>query len=125
MLGIGDWLDKLGMGKYRINFDQQQITAALLQELTDQDLKEIGVAALGHRKILLKAIAEIKASASYESVVPASNEGVPPPQARAVPEGERRQLTVMFCDLVDSTPLAAQLNRIGNFIFPIPEVPVT
>ena len=97
MQQIADWLEKLGMAEYAQRFAENGIDAAALPHLTDQDLKEIGVL-LGHRRIMLAAIAELPRAAlsQHELVV-----GVEPkPQDTA----ERRQVTVMFSDLVGSRP---------------------
>src|SRR5262249_15628337 len=76
----------------------------VLPELTADDLKELGVAAIGHRRLLLKAIADLAAGAAAAEDVPAAS------PANATAEAERRQLTVMFCDLVGSTPLSSRLD---------------
>jgi len=110
MQGIEEWLDKLGLGGYQHAFEQQQITLALLQDLMDQDLKEIGVVALGHRKILLKAIAQMKAGGSSETALHGFIEKKPVPQTQDTTSGERRQLTVLFCDMVGFTELANRVD---------------
>ncbi len=92
---IAQWLEKLGMPEYVQAFSDNRIDFAALRDLTDQDLKEIGVA-LGDRRKLLRAIGELEAAAAEPSA----------PQDGA----ERRQLTVMFCDLVGSTALSANLD---------------
>src|SRR5262245_49505806 len=99
---IGDWLKTLGMSEYTERFAENGIDISVLCHLTDQDLKDIGVL-LGHRRKILAAIAELARTA------PASPQ---PAQAEAKPEddAERRQLTVLFCDLVGSTALAARLD---------------
>ena len=99
---IGEWLKALGMFEYTERFAENGIDVSVLRHLTDQDLKDIGVL-LGHRRKLLAAIAELA-----QTVTAA-------PQAALVetkPYGvaERRQLTVMFCDLVGSTALASRLD---------------
>ena len=58
MQGIADWLQKLGLGQYAQPFAENDITFSILSDLTDQDLKELGVASLGHRRVLLRAITE-------------------------------------------------------------------
>ena len=109
--------NKLGLGQYAHRFAENDITFAVLPDLTDQDLKEIGVS-LGHRRQLLRAIAELTsrekdapkaavASVSPETAAPIVAEPVAPPAEAA---GERRHVTVMFCDLVDSTGIAAKLD---------------
>jgi class 3 adenylate cyclase/predicted ATPase len=99
---IADWLRGLGLEKYALAFKENAIKWDVLSELTTDDLKEIGVAALGDRRRLLAAIAALG-----EDPLPA----VPTPVRSSGPaEAERRQLTVMFCDLVGSTPLATRFD---------------
>jgi class 3 adenylate cyclase len=99
---IADWLKKLGMSEYSWRFAESDIDTSVLRHLTDQDLKELGVS-LGHRRKMLAAIAEL-ASAVPASPQPALTE--PKPQDTA----ERRQVTVMFLDLVGSTALSAHMD---------------
>ncbi len=103
MQQIADWLEKLGMSEYAQRFAENGISVAALPHLTDQDLKDIGVL-LGHRRILLAAIGEL-ASAPPATPEPAV-ETKPKPQEAA----ERRQVTVMFSDLVGSTALSARMD---------------
>jgi hypothetical protein len=107
---VADWLDKLGLGQYALRFTENDISYSVLPDLTDQDLKEIGVS-LGHRRQLLRAIANLDkaAVASVPPTTAASITAAPvaPPVEAA---GERRHLTVMFCDLADSTGIAAKLD---------------
>src|SRR6201981_1688288 len=105
-MDIGGWLRGLGLERYEQAFRENEIDLRVLPELTADDLKELGVAAIGHRRLLLKAIADLAPGAG-----PAAAEDMPaasPPNATA--EAERRQLTVMFCDLVGSTPLSARYD---------------
>jgi len=108
---VSAWLESLGLARYRELFEQNAITWDVLPELNDGDLASLGIV-LGHRKQLLRAIAQLSPSA--ESRSPASLPiGVSPEQQRVPPErdqAERRQLTVMFCDLVDSTALSRRLD---------------
>ena len=108
MKQIADWLEKLGMSEYAEQFAQNDIDLSVLVDLTDQDLKEIGVASLGHRRKLLRAIADFEAirkSAPAVAVAAAA-----PAAPRPLDTAERRQLTVVFCDLVGSTALSARLD---------------
>ena len=100
---IGAWLRGLGLGQYEATFRESEIEADVLPELTDTDLEKIGVP-LGPRKRILKAIATLGGAekASGEASLSA-----PPPAGDVA---ERRQLTVMFCDLVGSTALSARLD---------------
>jgi class 3 adenylate cyclase len=100
------WLRGLGLGRYERVFRDNDIDAGLLPTLTADDLRELGVASLGHRKRLLAAIATLAGPADPQSASPAP---VPPP-ASTVPQAERRQLTVMFVDLVGSTALSRRLD---------------
>jgi class 3 adenylate cyclase len=103
MQQIAEWLKKLGMSEYAQRFVDNDIDTSVLRDLTDQDFKDLGVS-LGHRRKMLRAIAELAGA------VP-----VPPePAAEIEPKpgdgAERRQLTVMFCDLVGSTALSDSLD---------------
>src|SRR5262245_11984714 len=112
MQQIAEWLKKLGLEQYAQCFAENDINFAILPDLTDQDLKEIGVSSLGHRRQLLRAIATLGRAGIEQSspIVPAApsvalNSAHPREAA-----GERRYLTVMFCDLVGSTSLSAGLD---------------
>ena len=102
MQQIADWLEKLGMSEYAERFAESDIDTSVLRDLTDQDLKELGVS-LGHRRKMLRAIAELA------GVAPTS-----PQPVLTEPKGqdtaERRQVTVMFSDLVGSTALSARMD---------------
>jgi class 3 adenylate cyclase/pimeloyl-ACP methyl ester carboxylesterase len=100
---IGAWLRGLGLGQYEQAFRDNDIDADLLARLTAKDLKEIGIASVGHRRRLLEAISGLRAGAASPSALPA--------EAPARASGaERRQLTVMFADLVGSTELSQRLD---------------
>jgi class 3 adenylate cyclase len=109
MQQIADWLKRLGVEQYAHCFDENDIDFSILRDLNDQDLEKIGVVSLGHRRKLLRAIADLK---DIEKNAPAS--ASPPAAAPAVPSpldfAERRQVTVMFSDLVGSTALSARLD---------------
>jgi class 3 adenylate cyclase len=103
-MDVGDWLRGLGLDRYEAAFRENSIDADVLQDLSEADLAQIGVT-LGDRKRLRKAIASFPTAESpprAESLAPLH----PPPTDAA----ERRQLTVMFCDLVGSTALSARLD---------------
>src|SRR5215472_14128011 len=102
MQQIADWLEKLGMSEYAQRFAENGIDVAALPHLTDQDLKDMGVL-LGHRRKMLVAIAELSSAATLSHAPVA---GEPKPQETA----ERRQVTVMFSDLVGSTALSARMD---------------
>jgi class 3 adenylate cyclase len=94
---ITEWLASLGLSEYAQRFAEDDIDVTVLRHLTDQDLKEIGVS-LGHRRKILAAIAELAGAAPTRS------------QSAALDDAERRQLTVMLCDLVGSTALSTKLD---------------
>ncbi|MCZ6720128.1 MAG: adenylate/guanylate cyclase domain-containing protein, partial [Proteobacteria bacterium] len=104
---VGQWLEALGLGEHAKMFAENAVTAELLPTLTESDLRELGVAKLGQRKRLLEAI---EALSSHEEQ--AADMIAPGARATVRPgaEAERRQLTVMFCDLVGSTALAERLD---------------
>jgi class 3 adenylate cyclase len=102
-MDVGAWLRGLGLGQYESTFRESEIEADVLPELTEIDLEKLGLP-LGPRKRILKAIAAL--NASNEVMAASVAAPAPPPTAT----GERRQLTVMFCDLVGSTALAARLD---------------
>jgi class 3 adenylate cyclase len=103
MQQIADWLEKLGMSEYAQRFTENGISVAALRHLTDQDLKDIGVL-LGHRRIMLAAIGDL---AGAPPAVPKPVAGAEP---KAQDAAERRQVTVMFSDLVGSTALAGRMD---------------
>ena len=114
-MDVGDWLRGLGLGQYEATFRDNEIDDAVLSDLTDGDLEKLGVP-LGHRKRLLKSIASL---GSAETAAKPTSAAPPPPWAH---DGERRPITVMFCDLVGSTSLAARLdaedwrNLVGGYL---------
>ena len=105
-MDIAAWLASLGLERYNQVFHENEIDVGVLPRLTADDLKDIGVVIVGHRRKLLEAIADLQ--------TPQGNASVPhaPPLAGAArrPDAERRHLTVMFIDLVGSTALSAQLD---------------
>ena len=106
---VGRWLLDLGLSEYADAFAAQGIDFELLRELSDADLQQCGVAKLGHRKKLLKAIAELAAS-PRPSAHDASDARTAVSPVSTPVDAARRQLTVMFCDLVGSTTLSTQLD---------------
>ena len=107
MQQIADWLKTLGMSEYAERFAKNAIDFSVLSDLTDQDLEKLGVL-LGHRRKLLRAIADLKdiKKSEPEVAVAATTPAAPRPQDSA----ERRQVTVMFSDLVGSTALSARMD---------------
>ena len=104
------WLRSLGLGKYEAVFRENEIDETVLPSLTEEHLKQLGVTALGHRVKLLDAIAALRNDASGRAppvdAATASSTPSAPPEDRA----ERRQVTVMFADLVGSTALSARMD---------------
>ena len=101
------WLRSLGLGQYEKVFRENEIDEAVLPNLTAEDLKELGVAALGHRRKLLDAIAALRGDAN---ATPAAAPGPATVDAPPRDTAERRQVTVMFSDLVGSTALSARMD---------------
>jgi len=100
---LGGWLRSLGLERYEAAFRENEIDDTVLPSLTAEDLKDLGVGIVGHRRKLLDAIAALRADASAKA---------PPPDADLAinRDAERRQVTVMFCDLVGSTALSAGMD---------------
>jgi class 3 adenylate cyclase/predicted ATPase len=105
-MDVGGWLRSLGLGQYEAAFRANEIDSKVLPDLTAEDLKELGVSAIGHRRAILAAIAKLSASPA----APAEVAKPPFAPSAAQDTAERRQLTVMFCDLVGSTALSARLD---------------
>ncbi len=103
MPDIANWLARIGLGQYAQRFADNEIDVSVLRHLTDQDLKDIGIP-LGHRRKILAAIAGLTAEASGGPAIVAATE----PQTADV--AERRQVTVMFIDLVGSTALSTRMD---------------
>jgi len=101
MTGIAEWLASIGLGEYANRFGENAIDLSIVRDLTEQDLKDLGVL-LGHRRKMLRAIADLKGG-----VLITSQTGV-----RLLPRdaAERRQLTVLFCDMVGSSALSVRLD---------------
>ena len=102
-MDIAAWLHGLGLQQYEPVFRDNDIDGAVLPSLTAEDLKDLGITSVGHRRRLLEAIAALREGGRMNPVALVAD--VPP-----VAEAERRQLTVMFCDLVGSTELSASLD---------------
>ena len=106
-MDLGGWLRNLGLGQYEAAFRENAIDDTVLPNLTAEDLKDLGVAIVGHRRKLLDAIAALRADASAKA---------PPPDTLSATDitakdtAERRQVTVMFADLVGSTALSTGMD---------------
>jgi len=101
MQGIADWLASIGLAEYAERFAENAVDLAVLPDLTDQDFKDLGVK-LGHRRKLRRKIAELDLGSHAAAETPK--------KSPARQEAERRQLSIMFCDLVGSTALTARLD---------------
>ena len=108
-MNVADWLHNLGMGRYTAAFHAHGITAEVLPCLTADDLNDVGVASIGHRRVFLRAIAAMRAAAPIDEPNQAQRKDRRVERAPRV-IAERRQLSVMFCDLADSTALSARLD---------------
>src|SRR5215468_1073203 len=104
-MDIEAWLQGLGLERYAPAFRDNEIDWEVLPKLTSEDLRELGVASVGHRRRLLDAVAALGNAQPPPTASPTV-----PPSVGAVAGAERRQLTVMFCDLADSTMLASRLD---------------
>ena len=99
---VAEWLASIGLSEYAQRFADNAIDLSVIRDLTEQDLKDLGVL-LGHRRKILRAIAELN------GVAPAATETATEPVLRSEPE--RRHLTGMICDLLGSTALSARPIR--------------
>lgn len=107
-MDVADWLRNLGLERYEAAFRENEIGASVLPDLTADDLKEIGVIPVGHRRQLLAAIAALQSGPPPAAVASSATPANPAPPGPGA--AERRQLTVMFCDLVGSTALSTQVD---------------
>ena len=104
MSAVRDWLDSIGLGQYADAFEAHDIDTDLLADIDDQLLKEIGVSSAGHRLRIRNAIAKLAPGSIAQMASPVAITEV------SAPSAERRQLTLMFCDLVGSTALSRRLD---------------
>src|ERR1700754_608329 len=109
-MDVGGWLRRLGLEQYEAVFRENEIDETILPKLTAEDLKDLGVSIVGHRRKLLDAITALRMEGPAE--VPSANKantswwsGVSPGEC-----AERRQITVMFSDLVGSTALSTRMD---------------
>ena len=109
-MDVAEWLRSVGLERYEPAFRRNNVSADLLPSLTAEDLRELGVVPIGERRRLLDAIAALKAEPAVQAAV--SGDGARRERAGLRLDGgaERRQLTVMFCDLVGSTSLSDRLD---------------
>src|SRR5262247_1432660 len=104
------WLRSLGLGKYEAIFRENDIDETVLPSLTHENLKELGVVSFGHRVKLMDAIAALRNDESGEATSDDAAITSRAPSARPEDRAERRQVTVMFSDLVSSTALSARMD---------------
>ena len=109
-MDVGVWLRSLGLGQYEASFRDNEIDGSVLPKLTVDDLKDLGVAVVGHRRKIMSAIEELNAPSARTEDATAPPAQVPVSAGAHPDAAERRQLTVMFCDLVGSTALSARLD---------------
>ena len=107
-MDVAAWLKNLGLGQYDAAFRDNAVDAEVLPQLTGDDLKELGVTSVGHRRKLLAAIAALASPLSSERT--GQQPSPEPPKRDPELSAERRHLTVMFCDLVGSTTISAALD---------------
>jgi len=104
---VSAWLRGLGLGEYEGTFRENAINEKVLPNLTADDLKDMGIGIVGHRRMLLDAIAALRAGANAQAPAPGA---LPTADKSAKDTAERRQVTVMFSDLVGSTALSARMD---------------
>ncbi len=109
-MDVADWLRQLGLERYEATFRENDVSAAILPDLTAEDLKELGIVSVGHRRQLLRSIVELRSDAKTAgdgiSQLPRSHANAPLSGSAA----ERRQLSVMFCDVIDFTALSSRVD---------------
>jgi class 3 adenylate cyclase len=106
MSAVRNWLEAIGLGQYGDAFEANDVDMGLLTEVDDQLLRDIGISSAGHRLRLRNAIAKL----TMTSIAGAAGESTGAAAEMSATSAERRQLTVMFCDLVGSTALSARLD---------------
>jgi class 3 adenylate cyclase len=109
-IDVAGWLRQLGLQQYEPAFRDNEVDGDVLADLTAEDLIGLGVTLIGHRRKLLSAIAALTAEAPAAPLLAAPAPAPEPTPVPSQPEAERRQLTVMFCDIVGSTALSTQFD---------------
>ena len=113
-MDVAEWLRALGLERYEATFRENVVDAEVLPTLTADDLKEMGVVPIGHRRRLLEAIAALRLEAAPDRIAVSISPAPPvnPIERADAPEttAERRPLSVMFCDLIGSTALSSRLD---------------
>src|SRR6516164_4955859 len=107
-MDVADWLRTLDLGQYEAAFRENSVTIDLLPNLTSEDLKDLGITPVGHRRRLLNAIAALRAEADLarDPRVTSADHPQQSPQSTA----ERRYISVMFCDVTGFTTLSSHLD---------------
>ena len=113
-MDVADWLRQLGFERYEAAFRDNDVNPTVLPSLTGEDLKELGIASVGHRRQLLQAIAALRAGTTTlgdATQLASSQDGDLSANERALgTTAERRQLSVMFCDVMGFTALSSRLD---------------
>src|SRR6201997_2567344 len=109
-MDVAAWLRGLGLDQYAQLFRDNDIDGEILCGMTAEDLKELGINSFGHRRKLLNAITALGGGPPTRDVAQSATSATSAPTSTPPIDAERRQLTVMFCDLVGSTPLSARLD---------------
>jgi SAM domain (Sterile alpha motif) len=104
-MDVAGWLRALGLERYEAAFRENDVSAEELCHLTAEDLEGLGVATIGHRRRLLVAIAKLRDDAGSRQTVRSTGD-----HRASTSAAERRQITVLFCDIVGSTPLSTGLD---------------
>src|SRR5215467_7721219 len=108
---IADWLTRLGLAQYLECFAENDIDFSVLRDLTDADLEKIGIRSLGHRRKLLRAITDLREVEASAPAVATTSDA--PTASRSLDSAERRQVTVLFSDLVGSAALSTRMDPYG------------
>src|ERR1700746_1703134 len=109
-MDVAAWLGGLGLEQYAQLFRDNDIDGEILCGMTAEDLKELGISSFGHRRRLLNAITALGGGPPTRDAAQSATSVTSAPTSSPPIDAERRQLTVMFCDLVGSTPLSARLD---------------
>jgi class 3 adenylate cyclase len=111
-MDVADWLRTLGLERYEAAFRENDVSAELVPNLTAEDLKDLGISSVGHRRRLLEAIAALRLSAmpAHDPVDVRLPTGPTDHPHSTEPTAERRQLSVMFCDVIGFTSLSSRLD---------------
>ena len=113
-MNVADWLRTLGLEQYEAAFRENDVSAMVLPSLTAEDLRDLGVTSVGHRRQLLDAIATLRSNGELAGDLTGARLTAGPAadvlQKPTLPAAERRQVVVMFCDVMGFTQLSSQLD---------------